>query len=121
MEGAVESRGDAGAKIKTPYGTFVTTRCADTLSPGTFVTLGIRPESVRFDTPPAEGANVLAGTAQETVYLGEVAQRVIRLSSSEKNVEPFQLKASELNPLVAGTPGETVRVWVAPDQVMVLQ
>ena len=121
LEGAVESRGEAGARIKTPYGTFSTARCPDELPPGSFVTLGIRPESVRFDTPSAEGANVLTGTALETVYLGEVAQRVIRLPSSEKNVEPFQLKASELNPLVAGIPGESVRVWVAPDQVMVLR
>jgi iron(III) transport system ATP-binding protein len=85
---------------------------------GDALTLCIRPEALRFDTPPAGAVNVLKGRLRRTVYQGEVAQHDLAVTTAAGETV---LKAFELNPAVgADRAGEEVTLWIAPENVIVL-
>ena len=70
-------------------------------------------KAIRFEAAP-EGANILTGMLQDTVYLGEVAQHQFQMGGTA-------LKAFELNPKrVADGGAGAVRAWVASEDVMIL-
>ena len=118
IEGLVEGAGAGGICVATRYGSLKASRTPPGLTPGDRVTLCLRPESVRFDRPPADTPNVLRGRYLESVYLGEVAQHMIGLAQTESGGLAF--KAFELNPLVGrDRAGEPAEVWVTPEQVIV--
>jgi hypothetical protein len=95
---------------RAPYG----------VSAGDRVTLCLRPESLCLRPPPdTPSDNLLRGQYSESVYLGEVAQHRIGVSSADGGA-PCVLTAVELNP-VAGRcrEGEPASVWVPPEHVIV--
>ena len=107
-----------GVRLETGCGEFVAARQAVGWAAGDAVDLCIRPECVRFDSPPPGAANVLRGRYLESVYLGEVAQHVIELPVQGGAAQAF--KAFELNPLAGhGRAGGAAAVWVDPLQVIV--
>ena len=80
---------------------------------GTKITIGIRPEVIRFDTPPPR-ANRIEGTLSDTVYLGEVAQHRLHCGT-------VTLKAFEINPRHLHAAGDTaLRAWIDPADIILL-
>jgi iron(III) transport system ATP-binding protein len=119
VEGTVADA-DAGAtRVVTPLGRLTACGSASYPDRGASVTLCIRPESIRFDAPPAGAPNGLRGRLRHTVYQGEVAQHELALSGTGD--AKIDWKASELNPVAATdrAAGE-VSFWIAPENVIVL-
>ena len=118
VEGTVASVSDDGATVTTPLGTLLAAGFTVKPAVGTKVTLCIRPEAIRFDTPAAGAPTVLSAKLQRTVYQGEVAQHELLVSTTDGG---FQLKAFELNPRVATDATERdVRLWIEPENVIVI-
>ena len=115
----VSSDGDL-VKVETPMGELAGMANGSTCSPGSDVTLSIRPESIRIG-PISSGINALDGTLHDTIYLGEVAQHVVTIghSTSERN----ELRVFELNPKVVARDDavEKVRIGFDPADVVVLK
>jgi len=92
---------------------------ADGLASDTPVTLSLRPEVIRLHAPPADAPNVFAGKVGNTVYLGELAQHQVVVPGDDGDT---LLRAFELNPKIVARDGfEDARIWVAPEDVVVLQ
>ncbi len=101
------------ATLETASGTLTSTAFDETLPKAGSVTCSIRPEALT--AAPANGAtNVLTGVRRSVVYLGEIAQHVIELEDGA------ELRTLEMNPHAPGASGETVRLTVDPDDVVVL-
>jgi iron(III) transport system ATP-binding protein len=117
IEGRIEGTGPDGATVATPFGALRVSRLPSGAAAGDSVTLCLRPESVRFDPPPAGTPNVLNGLYQESVYLGEVAQHRIELAPGGAGV---CFTAFELNPsAVRRREGTRASLWIPPEQVIV--
>ena len=122
IEGKVSQREGKNLRVETPYGPFSLTRFPGTLRAGQGVTLCIRPETVRFDTPPEGMPNQLRGLSREMVYLGEIAQRSLLLRGRLEGDPPFTLRASELNPQTDSLPRNTeVACWIPPEQIILTE
>ena len=118
IEGRVEGAGPEGVTVATPYGSLKVAQAPAGVTAGDCVTLCLRPESIRFDGLAKNPPNVLRGHYQSSVYLGEMAQHVLRLTPSTGVALSF--KAYELNPLAGrDRAGEPAEVWIAPEQVFV--
>jgi iron(III) transport system ATP-binding protein len=127
IDGHVESGGQGVWSIRTGLGA-LRGRCAAPLEAGRPVTCSIRPESIRL-RPDGNGAasesNHLLGTVVESVYLGDVAQHLIRVACPPGR-GPQVLRASELNPATARgsagrtTPDQSLALSIAIDDVVVL-
>ncbi|MBN1675588.1 MAG: ABC transporter ATP-binding protein [Kiritimatiellae bacterium] len=116
IDGTLTARdGNTGA-VRSACGQWQSAALTNEGRAGEAVTVSVRPEAVRLDPiPPGGSANAFSGTVEEVTYLGEAVQYRFRLAADTP------LKAFELNPkrlLSAGTPG--VRLWVAPEDVVVL-
>ena len=125
LEGTVTSMVSNQTWIKTPVGTVVSrVPCPDPLAVGQTVTISLRPETLRFDDPPSGAMNTFACIVHNTVYLGEVAQHQVNLSTiAAPDVgSHVQLKAFELNPKIVARDDarQQARVWFSPDDVIVL-
>lgn len=119
LQAVVRDTNDRAIVAETPYGAFTATRFPANLKAGDTVTLCIRPETVRLDTPPADCPNRLTGTSKSQVYLGEIAQRILTLQADESH-PPFELKVFEINPQQDSTPvGAALPCWIAPEQIIV--
>jgi ABC-type Fe3+/spermidine/putrescine transport system ATPase subunit len=83
--------------------------------PGEAVTLSIRPECLSLSpTPPVQ--NGIAGTFEDSVYLGEIAQYTLRPAGQET---PLHL--SELNPRrILRDTGATFYASAKPEDIVVL-
>jgi iron(III) transport system ATP-binding protein len=83
--------------------------------PGEAVTLSIRPECLSLSpTPPLQ--NGIAGTLEDSVYLGEIAQYTLRPAGQEA---PLHL--SELNPRrILRDTGTTFYASAKPEDIVVL-
>lgn len=104
--------------VETAAGVLHTQPPERTFQAGSEVTLCMRPEAIRFDTPPAASRNVFTGQHLHSVYLGEIAQHSIAIMAGESQLE---WKASEINPV--GTtvrPNSQLTCWVAPENIVVL-
>jgi iron(III) transport system ATP-binding protein len=113
VEGKLSSSGPEGCEVRTSFGVV---RARGPLAPrpeGEGVLLSIRPEGVHIGPPPAGAVNVFEGTLGQTVYLGELAQRELALSSGAV------FKVTELKPRIdlAGR----VQCWFDPADVVVLE
>ena len=119
IEGKVDGTGPDGVNVATRFGSLKAAKAASPgLMAGDSVTLCLRPESVRFESPGPGTPNVLTGRYLESVYLGEVAQHVISLAPADG--EGLSFKAFELNPLAGrDREGQAAVVWVPPEQVIV--
>ena len=83
------------------------------VSPGTTVTLCLRPEAIRIaeNTPPGQAWRA---TLLETVYLGQIAQHLFRC-------EEDLLKVAEINPQPARfRPGQEYFLCIEPEDITIL-
>ncbi len=120
IEGRIDAREGLGVRVSTRIGMLRAARAPYGVSAGDRVTLCLRPESLCLRPPPdTPSDNLLRGQYSESVYLGEVAQHRIGVSSADGGA-PCVLTAVELNP-VAGRrrEGEPASVWVPPEHVIV--
>ncbi len=84
-------------------------------SVGDAVTISIRPEVIGVDNPPDQ-ANRFQGVLHDSIYLGEVAQHLVRIPGMEGNLKVF-----EINPHIVARDGEVpAEIWVQPDDVLIL-
>ncbi|MDA0577419.1 MAG: ABC transporter ATP-binding protein [Verrucomicrobia bacterium] len=120
LEGLVTESATGRVRVQTAIGELFSTARADAgVVHGARVTVSVRPEVIRFDSPPADAPNVLDATLHDTVYLGEIAQHQVRIPSHD-GVDA-EWKAFDLNPrVVAGDRAERAQLWVAPEDVIVL-
>ncbi|MFA7172264.1 MAG: ABC transporter ATP-binding protein [Kiritimatiellia bacterium] len=118
IEGKITEQSNGCAKIQTLLGKLASTTFSPKLKCGDQVSVCLRPESLRFDQPALDAANLLRGVFQESVYLGEVAEHQIVLPLAGGG--SYAMRGFELNPrqgvLQAGAPAQA---WVAPENVIV--
>ncbi len=119
LHGLCRVAGGAPPRVATPLGEWVPATLPATAREGAPATLCLRPETVRFDTPPDGCPNVFRGHLTETVYLGEVAQHQLHLERRGDAADGPVLQVFELNPrrMARERPTE-VRVWVAPEDLV---
>jgi iron(III) transport system ATP-binding protein len=121
LSGRVVGAEGAAVRVQTPAGTLVSTRPpAGGARAGAAVTVSIRPEVIRLNSPPAGAPNLFSGLVHGTVYQGEVAQHQVSLPAEEPGAA-VTLKASELHPKIVARDGtERAQVWIAPEDVVLL-
>jgi iron(III) transport system ATP-binding protein len=120
LDGVVQANANGLAVVQTPVGP-IHSAVTPAVSMGQKVTVSIRPETVRLAAPDAPGpgaANSFAAAVHDTVYLGEVAQHVVRIDGPNR----MELRAFEMNPkfVARDEQVEPVRVWFDPADVVVL-
>ncbi|MFO1531290.1 MAG: hypothetical protein U1F77_16535 [Kiritimatiellia bacterium] len=81
----------------------------------------MRPETLRFDSRPRRGRGQHLQLVVRLVYLGEVAQHLATIASTDAGAF-LQLKAFELNPKIVARDDarQQARVWFSPDDVILL-
>lgn len=85
------------------------------------VILSIRPEAIRFGTPPPGIGNVFNGLVHDTLYLGEMAQHQVNIAINNRQDTVLTLKVFELNPkMYARDQAQQATLWFAPEDVSVL-
>ncbi|MBC23435.1 MAG: spermidine/putrescine ABC transporter ATP-binding protein [Phycisphaerae bacterium] len=115
MAGTVAESGGDTVVIETSSGRLSSSTFHADCPGGGNVTASIRPESFRILREQQDTAgNSLSGRRIESTYLGEVAQHVIELQDGTR------LKVLEMNPRAFGEPGETIRLCVDPEDVVIL-
>jgi len=122
LQGTVAARNGEAAEVVTPVGRITSSLAPEGLRPGEAVTVSLRPEVVHVGTPPAGVPNVLRGLLHDTIYLGEVAQHQLTLSTDGNPEHALDFKVFELNPkMVARENAEPVEVWFHPHNVVLLR
>jgi iron(III) transport system ATP-binding protein len=83
MEGEVLGPGSAGGmRLETPAGKLEAV-CPEGVDRGEKVTLSIRPENIRLHTTePSGGINILPGTVEQMMFLGEFIDCRVRVGGS---------------------------------------
>jgi iron(III) transport system ATP-binding protein len=115
LDGRITAIADGSVSVETPIGPLSSSLPPpDGFRIGMSVSVSIRPEAVTLGRPPADMTNLLTGTIRHTVYLGEVAQHEIGIRDIAR------LKASELNPRIAGPCSGDIPLWIHPDDVVLL-
>jgi ABC-type Fe3+/spermidine/putrescine transport system ATPase subunit len=120
IDGVVERIENGQAVVSTAMGPIVGGMNGP-LPEGKEVTLSIRPEAIRIGASAHTtrgDANTFDGGIHDTIYLGEVAQHLVRVAG----VTPVELRAFELNPRVVARDGaiENAPIWIDPADVVVL-
>ena len=125
LSGTVADVAGGSTLVETPVGRIRSTQAPDhPLPAGTHVTLSIRPEALRLHQAPADAPNVFDGTLHHSMYLGEMAQHQLNLARRPGGVsgESVTFKVFELSPkTVALDRTEQTKVWIDPDDVVVLK
>jgi iron(III) transport system ATP-binding protein len=113
LRGRVAEATSTTLRLATPVGELVAAR-ADGLAPapGTEVWISIRPECLR-PAGPGGGPNTLRGRQEHVIYLGELAERRLRVADT-------LLSVFELNPRTGGAASDELTVAVEPGDVVVL-
>ena len=121
LPGKVVGGDDGAIEIEPAIGRLRSTSAPAGISPGSEVTVSIRPEAIRLEDASADRTNAFAGVVHDTVYLGEVAQH--RVSIDNNGQVPTELKAFELNPKIVARDEARQRaaIWIDPADVVVLQ
>ena len=116
LSGRVIDSSNGRVIVETPIGRVTSANKPDTVSPDSSVTVSIRPEVIHVGKHADGAANRFDGIVHDTLYLGEVAQHVVRIGNSE-------LRCFELNPKIVARDEATERagVWFDPSDVVVLQ
>lgn len=110
LSGTVAECADGQSRVRTAAG--VLTAAGDAGPAGRGVTLSVRPEAVRLGPAPAGQPNAFTASLADTVYLGEMAQRELRVGQAA-------LKAYEINPRPAAA-GAAVDLWIDPADIVLL-
>ena len=120
LEGTVKSTNGELVTVQTPAGEIASRVAPPDVRPGATVTVSIRPETVRI-TPPGEAGgriNGFSAAIHDTIYLGEVAQHVVRIDGPQR----VELRAFELNPKFVARDEQVApaSIWFDPGDVVVL-
>jgi iron(III) transport system ATP-binding protein len=112
LRGRVASADAGGTRVDTAVGALVAAR-DEVFAPevGAAVWVSIRPECLR--RAPAGAVNTLRGVQERIVFLGELAERRLRVGDTA-------LVASELNPHLAGAADAALEVTADPADVVLL-
>ncbi len=114
----ITARGEGELTLATAAGEVRSTAFDAEATPGKGnVTCSIRPEAWKFSSgaDARAGEGVLAGVLDESIYLGEVAQHIVRLAGDTR-VKVFELHPAR--PIPVGAP---VTLGVDPRDVVVLR
>jgi iron(III) transport system ATP-binding protein len=111
---SVTACGEDGIALKTAAGVLRSSVSGPDLNVGDRVTCSVRPETLCF-ADGATGANQLTGEHVQSIYLGEVAQHVVRLPDGST------LKVLQMNPGLLPSPGSRVAMSVDENHVIVLR
>jgi iron(III) transport system ATP-binding protein len=116
LQGRVIDSSNGQVIVDTPIGRVTSANKPHTVSPNSSVTVSIRPEVIYVGKNAPAPENRFDGIVHDTLYLGEVAQHVVRIGNSE-------LRVFELNPKIVARDEATERadVWFDPSDVVVLQ
>ena len=118
IPGKITGKEDKFSKAETAFGKFVGRLAGFHKDPkkGQAIVLSIRPECFSLDEESAE-QNVVPGTLDESVYLGEIAQYSLKTEVGE----PSKIQISELNPrrLVRDS-DHTFYATALPEDVVIL-
>lgn len=108
--------------VQTAFGLWQAPAPDGPVAPDSAVTLSLRPERIHLDTPPAAPAvNAWTGILRRTVYLGELARHEIGPQASGAGGEAGPvLHVFEIRPRRPSDEPESVRLWIAPEDVRVL-
>jgi iron(III) transport system ATP-binding protein len=113
LDATVVERLDGGrSRLRTPGGV-LDAACPDAVAVGDEVTLSIRPENVRVhlgEVPPA--VNVLPGTVEQAVFLGEAVELRLRIGEAEL--------MTRQHPLLVVRRGDAVSVELPPELCTVI-
>jgi iron(III) transport system ATP-binding protein len=103
---------DAG-RVETAIGGV---RCQTTGQAGQAVTLSVRPEVIHVGPAPSDAGNVFRGMVHDSIYLGEMAQHLVRVGGAE-------LKVFDLNPKIVARDAQQAEttVWFRVENVVVLE
>jgi len=116
IEGRVVNASGDRVTVETPLGR-MTGMHTHSLPIDQKVTISIRPEVIKLENAPADAVNVFDGVLHDTLYLGEFAQHLVNIGTSNAN-----LKVYELNPhfVARDEESEAVRLWFDPKDAVVL-
>ena len=119
FRGRVSARSAAALTVETAAGAFTTACPPPGLAAGAEADVCIRPESVRFDEPPADEPNRFRGPVADSVYLGEGVQYRLLLGAGAA-AGGCPLRALEMNPPAERGPGGgAVPIWIPRANVIV--
>jgi iron(III) transport system ATP-binding protein len=115
LDGRVVDSSNGQVIVETPIGRVASAHKPVALAPDQRVTISIRPEVIRVGTDANQQSNRFDAIVHDTLYLGEVAQHVVRVGEND-------LRAFELNPKIVARDGaqERAHVWFDPADVVVL-
>jgi iron(III) transport system ATP-binding protein len=119
LTGTVTECHDGRTTVKTDFGPIVSGLPCGEIRSGDAVTISIRPEALKLGSD-CPAVNCFNATVHDTIYLGEVAQHVVRIKSSGGAAD---LRCFELNPKFVARDDavEEARVWVDPNDVVLLK
>jgi iron(III) transport system ATP-binding protein len=117
LSAVILGREGAGVLLETPAGRLLSRAFPADLPQAGGVTVSIRPEALRLvnGAAPGPGMNAITTRRVESTYLGEVAQHQLAIG------DQATMKAFELNPRHPTDAGETIRIEIAPEDVVILQ
>ena len=98
-------------RLRTPGGVLEAS-CPEAVRPGDEVTLSIRPENVRVHAAPVVAPNVLGGTVEQAVFLGEAVELRLRIGDAEL--------MTRQHPLLSVRRGDAVHVELPPELCTVI-
>ncbi len=105
-------------RLTTPAGELLSTHTEHAQSPGTQVTLSIRPETIQLtrNTHAPSSTNSLKAIIEDTTFLGETAQHTAALADGT------HLRLATLHPLATAQldKGQPTTLTINPDDVVVL-
>lgn len=118
LDGTVQRVSDGRWEISTSIGTIASTvQPPEPIRAGDKVTLSLRPETIRVGQPPSGATNLFDGAIHDTMYLGEVAQHQVTITSGA-----VELKVFELHPKFVARDEhvEKTKAWFEPEDVVIL-
>ncbi len=102
FEGTVLDCGDGLAKLEVSPDLTLQAACERSASPGTYLTLAVRPEKIRLFTNPPDLSNCIAARVVHLVYMGtsttyllqpEAGERITVFAQNEGSKPDFQIGA----------------------------
>ncbi len=119
IPGKVAAASAERVEVQTAIGPVVAGKPPVSVNAGDEVVISIRPETIQLGNAGAPTFNVFDAAVHDTIYLGEVAQHVVRVDGHP----PVELRAFELNPKFVARDGavEQAKAWVDPNDVIVLK
>ena len=118
VDGEVTNVASDSIHVQTRIGTLISAHPGNGFRQGDMVSVSIRPEAIQLATHGSALSNTFDAAVHDTMYLGEVAQHVVRVGNGHK----IELRAFELNPRFVARDGAEQRAsaWVDPQDVIVL-